>query len=170
MKLCKESTIKAIKKVMTPKVCVEGIVPITYAYFVYLYAVIFYGVVVTTFNDLVGYVSYDLSNTHTLGDNIYYDSLYAMLSVIPASSIFIFIPVFTLLGVIITVYLISLFTKENIRKTMLLLISLFISLTMNICIVFIVGLNEKMAVMCLILTIIDFIIAVYEIYSLKGKA
>lgn len=157
MKISKENIAKKIKWGNIAR----AVVPVSYIYFGYLYISMLYGTVVLTFNTLLGYISYDLSNIHTFGDNIYYDSFFSMLSVIPASNIFIYLPIFMMLAIFITVYIISLFMKNKTLYIASILLSLLLNFFMIYCTL---GQVNLMNTVLILFTLYDFCLAVYEIY------
>lgn len=135
-------------------------VPLSFVVYIWFYCSIMYSSVVMLFNKLVGYISFDTANIHTYSDTIYYENFFSMLTVIPANEIIIFIPTLAVLGVVATLYLVSLFLKEDRKqKAVIFGLSIFIMLAINtFFLFFVVGINDGVTIVIAISSLIDLFI------------
>jgi len=143
------------------KVCgvVELFVPLSFIFFVTMYLGALKASIIITFNEMVGYISYDLSQVHTIGNSVTY-GLNDMLTYIPASQLMIYIPVLSILGVVATMYLTSLCLKKDVKqKAVLFCLSTLIMCIINFFMVgFVVGTRDFLTKLVLVATVADLLI------------
>lgn len=133
-------------------------VPVSFAYAVYLYVATLYSSIIISFNEMVGYLSYDNANIHDFADNVAYQKdILAMLTMIPASEVMVFIPILSVLATTIVLYLVSLtLRKDEKQKAVIYFLSVFIMLMVNtFFLVFVTGIQTNMLKILAIMSVVD---------------
>lgn len=138
---------------------VELFVPLSFIFFFLMYIGALRASIIIAFNEMIGYISYDMSQVHTIGNAVEY-GLTDMLGYIPASQVMVYVPILTVLGVVATLYLSSLFLRKDVKqKAVFFSLSTLIMCAINFfMIIFIVGTRDFLTKLVLVATVADLLI------------
>ena len=139
---------------------VELFIPLSFILFVAMYLGAIKSTVIINYAEMMGYMSYDLSGMRTMMSIMENATFWDYMSYLPATTVMLFVPIFSFLGIVITMYITSLCLRKDVKqKAVLFFLSTAIMCAVNFfLIIFVVGLGEVLTQIVFAVTIIDLLI------------